>query len=70
MGRVAAIGEAVRVQSLGLAGVIPLPAEDPEAVRSRWQHLAKDVEVVILTPMAARTLSPGDSGPLTVVMPE
>ena len=69
MGRVAAIGEAVRVQGLGLAGVVLLPAEDGAAVRTRWAALPGDIEVVILTQMAHEALSPVSDGPLTVVMP-
>ena len=69
MGRVAAIGEAVRVQGLGLAGVVLLPAEDAAGVRSRWAALPDDIEVVILTQMAHDALPPRYDGPLTVVMP-
>lgn len=69
MGRVAAIGEAVRVQGLGLAGVVVLEAEDVEEVRSRWAGLPGDIEVVILTQLARDALAPRDDGPLTVVMP-
>ena len=50
MGRVAAIGEAVRVQGLSLAGVLLLPGEGPAEVASSWADLPPDVEVVILTP--------------------
>lgn len=69
MGRVAAIGEAVRVQGLSLAGVLLLPGEVPAEVRSSWGDLPADVEVVILTPRASAALGTQHTGPLTVVMP-
>ena len=69
MGRVAAIGEAVRLQGLSLAGVLLLPCEGPAEVRSTWADLPEDVEVVILTPRASAALGPHRTGPLTVVMP-
>jgi hypothetical protein len=70
MGRVAAIGEAVRVQGLSLAGVLLMPGEGPAEVRASWEDLPADVEVVILTPRARAVLGTVPSGPLTVVMPE
>ncbi len=69
MGRVAAIGEAVRVQGLALAGVIVLPADGPAEARASWAALPPDVEVVILTPRAAGALDSERTGPLEVVMP-
>ena len=70
MGRVAAIGESVRVEGLALAGVLVLPAEDADAVRTRWADLPDDVAVVMLTARAAAALSDGPgSRRLTVVMP-
>lgn len=69
MGRIAAIGEAHRVQGLGLAGVLVLPGEDAHEVRSRWSALPPEVELVILTARADRALSDRGPGPLTVVMP-
>jgi vacuolar-type H+-ATPase subunit F/Vma7 len=69
MGRVAAIGETVRVQGLALAGVVLLPAEDADAARSQWAGLPADIEVVILTQMARDAVPPAHDGPLTVVMP-
>ena len=69
MGGIAAIGEAVRVQGLGLAGVLVLPGEDDAQVRARWSALPEDVAVVILTPRAAQALSEVGPGPLRVVMP-
>jgi hypothetical protein len=70
MGRVAAIGEAVRVQGLSLAGVLLLPGEGPAEVASSWADLPADVEVVILTPRARAVLGTAPVGPLTVVMPQ
>lgn len=69
MGRVAAIGESVRVQGLSLAGVLMLPGDDDHEVRHSWSTLPGDVAVVILTPAASAALGPDRTGPLTVVMP-
>ncbi len=69
MGRIAAIGQAVRVQGLGLAGVLVLPGEDPGQVRARWSGLPEDIALVFLTPLAASALQDAGPGPLTVVMP-
>ncbi len=57
MGRVAAIGEAVRVQGLRLAGVLVLPGEEPAEVRASWAGLPDDVAVVVLTSAAAAALN-------------
>ncbi|MEU1273747.1 hypothetical protein [Streptomyces sp. NPDC005799] len=70
--RVAAIGERRRVSGLATAGVVVLPAEDPESARSVWRELPADVGLVILTPAAATALGPGlldAEEPLTAVMP-
>ncbi len=56
MGRVAAIGESVRVQGLALAGVLVLPGDDAEQARASWSALPTDVDVVILTPPASDAL--------------
>jgi vacuolar-type H+-ATPase subunit F/Vma7 len=69
MGGIAALGEAQRVQGLGLAGVLVLPAEQPDEVRAQWSALAADVVLVILTPRARAALGPAPAGPLTVVLP-
>ncbi|MFR0354637.1 hypothetical protein [Streptomyces sediminimaris] len=72
MTHVAAIGERRRVIGLATAGVVVLPAEDPEAVRAAWRGLPADVGLVILTPAAATALGPGPleaREPLTAVMP-
>lgn len=68
MGRIAAIGESIRVQGLALAGVLILPGDDPDQVRTSWNELPTDVEVVLLTPQAADALDPVESGPLIAVM--
>ncbi len=69
MGRIAAIGEGVRVRGLALAGVLVLPADDPPQARSRFAELPADVDLVILTPHAAQALEPGAGRPLRIVMP-
>ena len=69
MGRVAAIGEAHRVQGLRLAGVLVLPGEDGAEVRSSWASVTDDVSVVMLTPAAAETLEAVRHDRLTVVLP-
>ena len=69
MGTIAALGEAQRIQGLGLAGVLVVPAEQPEEVRDRWAALPADVVLVILTPRARAALGAVPAGPLTVVMP-
>lgn len=56
MSRVAAIGEALRIQGFGLAGAMTLDAPTPDAVREAWSTLPTDVDVVILTPAAALAL--------------
>ena len=69
MGRIAAIGSSLRVQGLALAGVLPLPGDDPDEVRDSWSRLPDDVEIVLLTPEAAEALAPVPPEPLTAVMP-
>ena len=68
MGRIAAIGESVRVQALALAGVLVLPGDGDEESRTSWRELPPDVELVILTPEAAAAVGDG-TGPLRIVMP-
>jgi len=69
MGRVAAIGESVRVQGLGLAGVLVLPGDEPDEVRASWEALPTDVAVVVLSSAAAAVLEDERGSRLTVVMP-
>lgn len=69
MGGIAAIGEAPRIQGFALAGVLVLPAEDPDGARSRWSELPGDVALVILTPAADAALAGRGPEPLCAVMP-
>jgi|HigsolmetaAR201D_1030396.scaffolds.fasta_scaffold139885_2 vacuolar-type H+-ATPase subunit F/Vma7 len=71
-GTIAAIGAEVLVRGLVLAGVVALPAEDPDAVRDAWRRLPPDVGLVLLTPAAAAALGDeADRGwPLVAVMPD
>ncbi|MEU4849138.1 V-type ATP synthase subunit F [Streptomyces gilvosporeus] len=72
MGRVAAIGEQVRVAGLALAGVTVLVAEEPDAVRDAWCDVPEDTGLVILTPAAAEALGAevlDRIPPLTSVLP-
>ena len=69
MGRVAAIGEATRLEALRLAGVLVLPAADPVEAHDRWRALPDDVTLVLLTEAAGSGVSPPRPGVLTVVMP-
>lgn len=71
-GRIAALGEAALVEGYALSGVLVIAAEDPAHVRTAWQDLPPDVEVVFLTPAAAQALGPTvyeRPRPLTAVMP-
>ncbi len=56
MGRIAVLGESVRVQGYALAGAVPLVAESPEEVWRAWSGLESDVDLVVLTPAAAAAL--------------
>ena len=72
MARIAAIGERLRIVGLASAGVQLRAAERPDAVRAAWHGLPPDVQLVILTPVAAAALDPAAldaAGPLIVVMP-
>ena len=72
MGHIAVIGEGTAVSGYALAGVLVLPAEGDDAVHGAWSSLPDDVQVVILTSAAARTLGGARMAkmlPLTVVMP-
>jgi vacuolar-type H+-ATPase subunit F/Vma7 len=57
MGRVAVIGEALRISGYGLAGAVLCPAADEEQVIKAWRDLPADVAVAVFTPAAARWLS-------------
>lgn len=72
MARAAVIGETCRVEGFALAGAVVYPAEDEAGVRSAWQSLPPEVQVVVVTARAAGWL--GDDltarpGLLPVVMP-
>ncbi len=71
VGRVAVLGERVRVAGFALAGALVVPAEDGPEVRSAWRALPADVSVVVLTPAAAARLGDvlPDPARLTVAMP-
>jgi vacuolar-type H+-ATPase subunit F/Vma7 len=72
MARIVAIGEEARIMGFALAGVMIYPAADAKAVRAAWQELRDDVELVILTPLAAKALGhevARTRPPLTAVMP-
>lgn len=56
VGRVAALGEFIRVQGFALAGALVFPAEDAEAVRTAWRRLPRDVAMVVVTPAAETAL--------------
>ena len=74
MGRVAAIGEQVRIGGFALVGALAVPAETPAAARAAWRDLPPDVVLVLLSPAAAAALAAelGDASEerLTAVMPE
>lgn len=71
MGAVAVIGEPPRVDGFGLAGALVFVATTAEEVRDAWQRLPEDVEVVILTQLAAETVvaEPARGRPYPVVLP-
>jgi vacuolar-type H+-ATPase subunit F/Vma7 len=70
-GTVVAIGERVRVEGFGLAGVLIQVAETADEIRSAWRALAADVALVLLTPSAATILETerATNWPMTAVMP-
>ncbi len=72
MPNVAALGELSRLEVYRLAGVGVLAAETDDEVRTAWQSLAADIQIVLLTPNAAGALGstltePG--APMTVLLP-
>lgn len=73
MAGVVVLGEEVLVTGYALAGARVLPADDPEAMLTRWAALTgTDVAVVVLTARAAEVLGSrrdAADAPLTVVMP-
>jgi hypothetical protein len=57
VGAVVALGKQLRVQGFALAAVPVVAAEGPAEVLAAWRRLPDDVDVLILTPMAARALA-------------
>jgi vacuolar-type H+-ATPase subunit F/Vma7 len=64
-GRIAAMGEAARVNGLRLAGVLTVPVVSPEGTRAAWAALPDDVDLVVLTPSAADALADELAGSTT-----
>jgi vacuolar-type H+-ATPase subunit F/Vma7 len=56
MGRIAALGDAHRIQVFAIAGVEPHPAVTADEAVAAWQSLSPDVAVLILTSQAAAAL--------------
>lgn len=74
MAEVFVLGEGILVAGYALAGARVLPADDPEAMLTRWASLSgsADVAVVVLTARAAEVLGTrrdAAGAPLSVVMP-
>lgn len=56
MGVVAVIGETPRVDGFGLAGALVFVATTGDDARDAWHRLPEDVDVVILTQLAAEAI--------------
>ncbi len=72
MGRIAVVGERSRVAGFALAGALVRPVEEEAAVLAACAALPPDVEVLLLTPAAARALAGAEadeSSALRVVLP-
>lgn len=72
MSDVVVLGEGQALEGYALGGARVVPAATDDAVRAAWQALPENVEVVVLTPSAARALGPQRAGvrrPLSVVLP-
>ena len=69
MGRIAVIGERARVQGFALAGATTHETGDADAVRQAWASLPADVDVVVLTPLAAAALDGELTDPALEVLP-
>jgi vacuolar-type H+-ATPase subunit F/Vma7 len=73
-GRIAAIGDEMRIAGFALAGATPVGAATPDAVRAVWAGLDADVVLVLLTPAAAAALAglldDPSSTRLAAVLPE
>jgi vacuolar-type H+-ATPase subunit F/Vma7 len=73
MNRIAALGEAVKVEGFALAGALVLAADGANEVDAAWDVLPEDVAVLIVTPSVEHRLASrfGDRPHLlTVVCPE
>jgi vacuolar-type H+-ATPase subunit F/Vma7 len=69
MGALCVLGERALVEGFGLIGATVLATDDPETA---WRQLPADVELVVLTPSAARVLRDlldAPDAPLSVVLP-
>jgi len=72
MGGVAAIGAQLTVCGFRLAGARVFAAENAEEIWSAWRDLPDDVDVVVLSAVAAGVLGPAAIAirrPLTAVVP-
>ena len=69
MSRIAVLGEPPRVDGWALAGALVVPAAGAEEVRTAWDGLPEDVEVVVITGAAAAQLGDVTSARLVVVLP-
>jgi vacuolar-type H+-ATPase subunit F/Vma7 len=71
MGAIAVLGEAALIRGYGLAGALEVVAEEPEQARRAFAGLPPGVALVVLTPMAAESVSAERdcANVLTVVMP-
>jgi len=72
MRRIGALGASVDVEGFALAGALVFPADDDNVIDAMWDALDDDIDVLILTSIAAERLRLRfDERPLllTVVMP-
>jgi len=72
-GRVAVIGEPLRIYGYGLAGAVLCPVADRAQAALAWRELPGDIAVVVLTANAAQWLADelaASPGVLPVVLPE
>lgn len=73
MGTLVAIGEAPRIHGFALIGAVVFVAEDAESVRTAWDSMPEETDVVLLSPCAAEYLRErmnAPDAPLVAVMPE
>ncbi|RZU53392.1 hypothetical protein EV385_5315 [Krasilnikovia cinnamomea] len=69
MGQIAVLGEFVQVRGWATAGLLAVAADDAEQVRAGWAALPTDVDLVLLTPNAARALGETADARLVAVLP-